>query len=231
MVYHWLLFDADNTLLDYNQAETVALSQAFDWIGHPFTAEAADTYRQVNHRLWLAFEAGELSQELLRVRRFAQLFEALGLETDPQTASEQYLTYLGQSQHLLPGARELLASLSERYRLAMITNGLKEVQRSRLAVTGLDRLFDPIIISEEVGAAKPDRKIFDIAFEQMGHPDRSQVLMIGDGLTSDIQGGFDYGIDTCWYNPNSIVCELDITITYEIRTLSELLPILDQTGK
>ena len=111
-------------------------------------------------------------------------------------------------------------------RLALITNGLKEVQRSRLAGSTIGDCFEAVVISDEVGAAKPDRAIFEIAFSRMNHPRNEQVLIVGDSLTSDIRGGADYGIDTCWFNPMRKPRDLDVESQYEISDLSELLDIV-----
>jgi 2-haloacid dehalogenase len=112
--------------------------------------------------------------------------------------------------------------------LAVITNGLKDVQRPRLARSAVGQYLDHVVISEEVGAAKPDRRIFDAAFHLMDHPGKEEVLIVGDGLTSDIQGGNEYGIDTCWFNPLRRPCDPDIASRYEITSLSELLSIVDE---
>ena len=116
----------------------------------------------------------------------------------------------------------MVRGLHGRAKLALITNGLKAVQRPRFAASALSEYFDVIVISEEEGVAKPDLRIFDIAFTRMGWPAKSDVLIVGDSLTSDIKGGSDYGIDTCWFNPNGNPRHLDMQIRYEIQHLSEL---------
>ncbi len=226
MKYKWLLFDADNTLFDFDQAETKALEKTFWHTGHAFDINFIDIYRRINKQIWQEFERGEIKQSELKVKRFAMFLEAIGLETDSDAFSQNYLHHLSRASDLIEGADTLLAALARQVEMLIITNGLKEVQRPRLAQSGLEHYFADIIISEEVGSAKPDRRIFDVAFEKMNHPAKEAVLIIGDSLTSDIQGGHDYGIDTCWFNPAEKCCDLDIEIRYEIRHLAGVLDII-----
>jgi HAD superfamily hydrolase (TIGR01549 family) len=127
---------------------------------------------------------------------------------------------------LYPGAWDVLEQLSERATLALVSNGLSEVQRPRIARLGVERLFDAIVISSEVGTTKPGTEIFDIVFGQLGSPPKETALMVGDSLTSDIKGGANYGIDTCWYNPHGKTAGPNDRITHEIRKLEELLDLV-----
>ncbi|MFZ0547844.1 MAG: YjjG family noncanonical pyrimidine nucleotidase [Candidatus Promineifilaceae bacterium] len=226
MKYKWILFDADNTLFDYDAAERGALSSTFEELGRPLLPEHVATYRQINHRNWLAFEQGEITQAVLRVRRFEQFITALEMKEEPLPVSQRYLFHLGNRTDLIEGALELMETLHGRIGLMMITNGLKDVQRSRLKQSEIGRFFSDVVISEEVGFAKPDGRIFDIAFERMGNPQKSEVLVVGDSLTSDIQGGLDYGVDTCWFNPGKRPNTLDKEVSFEIGQLAELTQIL-----
>jgi len=227
MRYKWLLLDADGTLFDYDQAEASALEESLEQIGVRSEPRYTQHYRQINAQMWRAFEQGKVSQAWLKIRRFELLFEAIGVESDPETFSVSYLQNLAQGSQLIEGAEEVVRRLSEKVGLVLITNGLQMVQRSRLAKSPLGGYFTNIVISEEVGAAKPDGKIFDIAFGMMNNPSKAEVLMVGDSLTSDIKGGNDYGIDTCWFNPRRKPCHQDVRITYEIHHLSELMSIVD----
>ena len=137
-----------------------------------------------------------------------------------------YIQNLGQGAYLIEGAERVIKSLLGRVGLVLITNGLKDVQRSRLARSTIGDCFSAVVISEEVGAAKPDPRIFQAAFERMGNPKKEEVLIVGDSLSSDIKGGNAYGIDTCWFNPARLVCDQDVEIQYEIRHLDELWDIL-----
>jgi 2-haloacid dehalogenase len=226
MKYAWLLFDADGTLFDFERAEADALAETFAEAGLPLTPDYAERYRQFNQQVWREFERGETTAEALRTRRFALLFDAIGLNTDLAAISERYLHHLANQPHLIDGALEVVVELSRRCRLAVLTNGLKAVQRPRMMRSAIQPFIGELIVSEEVGAAKPGAAIFDAAFARMGQPAKSEVLMVGDSLTSDIRGGFDYGIDTCWHNPAGLPLQGPATPTYEIRRLGELLSIV-----
>ncbi len=230
--YSWLLFDADGTLFDFDRAEVQALRRTLDQAGDRLAPDEAshyrETFRRINGDLWRLFENGGISQDNLKVERFARLVAETGLPGDPHQLSELYLANLAQNSDLLPGAEEILASLSGEYRLALITNGLKAVQRPRFGRSSIIHYFDVTVISEEVGHAKPDPQIFDVTFAQMGWPSRDEVLIIGDSLTSDIAGGINYGIDTCWYNPARLPRPDGLAITYEINDLHQLTRLLSR---
>lgn len=234
MTYLWLLFDADGTLFDYEAAEQQALSATLAQFGLPFGPEVLATYQEINGKLWRDFEKGLTNPERIKTERFALLFDALHWPVpplDPVLCGEAYLTTLGTCVDLLPDALTVLNALTGKAHLALITNGLTKVQRARLANSGLDAYFEAVVISEEEGVAKPDPGIFDVIFSRMGHPQRRDVLMIGDSLTSDIRGANRYGIDACWYNPRGLPRDRDVEIRYEITSLLELLPIvLDGRG-
>ena len=224
--YTWLLFDADDTLFDYGQAEAGALRQTFEQSGVHFEPSYLETYQSINRQLWHEFEQGKITSELLRTRRFELLFAAIGVLIDVSIFSPRYLTNLAAGSELTEGALEVVQALGSKYHLAIITNGLRDVQRPRLAGSAIRDYIELIVISEEVGAVKPDTAIFDAAFRLMGNPGKGQVLMIGDSLTSDMAGGHHYGIDTCWFNPHGQPRPDHVTIHYEIKRLAELVEML-----
>ncbi|MGD8466532.1 MAG: YjjG family noncanonical pyrimidine nucleotidase [Anaerolineae bacterium] len=230
MAYEWLLFDADGTLFDYDLAEASALQRTFAQAGYPFAPGYLQTYRRINARFWSEFERGRVTAEGIKSQRFVELFDSLQLEGDPLVFSRQYLVCLGEEAHLIDGAQAVLEALSGRLGLVLITNGLQSVQRSRLARSPIGHYFGDVIISEEVGASKPDGRIFDLAFEKMGHPAKSAVLIVGDSLSSDIRGGWAYGIDTCWYNPRRMPHDASVAATYEIHELTGVLPVVEQAA-
>ena len=223
----WLLFDADGTLFDYDAAEKHALEASFGQIGYPFKQDYLAEYRRINHQIWLDFEQGKITQERLKTQRFELLFDAINLDADPAEFSEKYLDNLAKGTFLIDGAGDILKALENTFNLAIITNGLTRVQQPRFEKSPISSYFKAIIISEEVGAAKPEPAIFDIAFERMEQPAKEDVLIIGDSLTADIQGGYNYGIDTCWFNPKHYHNTLAIAPTFEIQTLSELPRLLN----
>ncbi len=222
MKYRWIVFDADGTLFDYDTAESRALEESFLEAGLAFEPGFVDMYRTINQKVWSDFENGSISQERLRTQRFQTLFEASGSEYDPATFSSIYLSNLSKHADLIDGAEETVRLLKGRVRLGLITNGIAVVQRSRLARSSIGGSFRTVVISGEVGFAKPDKRIFDELFLRMGNPPRNEVLLVGDSLASDMRGGADYGLDTCWFNPSGGTRDEDIRITYEIGDLSDL---------
>lgn len=226
MKYEWLLFDADGTLFNYDLAEDKALRGTYAEFGLAYDPRHGEAYRRINRQVWLDFEQGKITAEALRARRFALLFEAMGITADAPEFSTLYLIHLSRASDLLPGAEEVLRRLHGRCRMVVITNGLKEVQRPRLSSSPIAGLFDAVAVSDELGVAKPDPRFFDAVFAQIGSPPREKVLVIGDSLTSDIQGGNNYGLDTCWFNPLGKPPDPRIPAHYEIRALAQLLDLL-----
>jgi len=226
MKYDWILFDADGTLFDYCKAQAAALENSFRQRGIPFSGEIVELYSGINEKIWSDFEKGRITSDLLRTKRFEILFREIGIESDTRSFSAGYLSALSERADLLDGAQDLLDSISGRIRMMLITNGLKDVQRARVANSSIGHHFEDLVISDETGFAKPDKGIFEAAFDRMGNPGRDRVLMVGDSLTSDIRGGNDYGIDTCWFNPSGRACDQDVRIDYEIARLEELRGII-----
>jgi len=220
--YRWLLFDADGTLFDYDRAERTAIEQALGQIGVSFNPGYLATYRRINAALWQRVEKGELTPGVVKVRRFELWLEAIQVAYSPEAFSARYLECLANCSELLDDAGAVLEALHRKHRIAILTNGLKVVQRGRLARSVIRQHVSDIIISEEIGAAKPARAFFDTAFARLGHPSKREVLMIGDGWASDIQGAVQYGIDACWYNPGHKPRPASCEITREIASLREL---------
>jgi putative hydrolase of the HAD superfamily len=227
MKYKWVMFDADGTLFDYDKVEVEALESTYEELGLAYDEAHARAYRQINGDMWLDFEKGQISQRRLRTKRFELLFEAVQIECDIERFSRRYLAHLAQGTDLIDGAESVVSRLYGRLGLLLITNGLSEVQRPRFARSAVGQYFSNVVISEEVGVAKPDPRIFDVAFQEMGHPNKADVLIVGDSLTSDIKGGNLYGIDTCWFNPGRKLLDPGLEVRYEIGELAELLEFLD----
>ncbi|MCC7118092.1 MAG: YjjG family noncanonical pyrimidine nucleotidase [Anaerolineales bacterium] len=224
--YPWLWFDADDTLFDYQKAEDTALFKTLEAYDLPFEESHHALYREINQGLWQALERKEIQPEVLRVRRFELFLEAVGRPIEKAEAmSASYIERLALCADLIDGALEVLEALQPRCRFGLITNGLAVVQNSRLALSPLKKFFSPVVISEEVGFAKPAVEFFNAAHERAGFPPRREILVIGDSLTSDMQGGINFSVDTCWFNPQGKPANLPIT--YQIQTLRELLELLD----
>ena len=224
MSYTWLLFDADDTLFDYPLAETKALRSTFEQFGQVYRSEYLRIYQVFNRQVWGEFERGETSAAELRLKRFHMLFQETGIPLDPQEFSLRFLENLAQGCDLLPGAVEVLKAVSHRQHIGLVTNGLKEVQRTRLELSAIRSYFEKIFISDEMGVAKPAAGFFEAVFREIGNPPKSEVLIVGDSLSSDMQGGINYGIDTCWFNPGGKTTELPVT--YTINRLDQLPDIL-----
>lgn len=226
MTYTTVLLDNDHTLVDSDTSEVEAFCLALrnQGIGDPM--RHFDTYRRINLGLWHQVEFGEIKPGEVRERRFELLLDELQVSGDVTQMADDFIYGFATFGDLYPGAWDVLERLSERVTLALVSNGLSEVQRPRIARLGVERFFDAIVISSEVGTTKPGTRIFDIVFEQLGKPPKEEVLMVGDSLTSDIKGGANYGIDTCWYNPHGKTAGPDDRITHEIRKLEELLELV-----
>ena len=227
MKYKWLLFDADDTLFDYNKAEFAALRKTFEENGLNCSDSCHMYYREINFKLFKKLEKGLISSAELRTKRFEILFREFGFQLHVEEFSKMYLYNLADNSMLIVGALEIIKKLAPSYKMLLVTNGIADVQRPRLKKSEIIKYFEDIIISEEAGAAKPATEFFDIAFYKMGNPPKKEVIIIGDSLTSDMAGGINYGIDTCWYNRNKIKNEFALNITYEIFELNSLLKILD----
>lgn len=220
--YKWLLFDADGTLLDYEQSEKHSLEQAFKQAGIEMQTLHLESYQKINAFLWSELEKGNITSKRLRVKRFELLLDELSLNADAEMFSKNYLDALGQTGFLIAGALEILNKLQGIFKLAIITNGIKETQQGRFKKADLNKYFEQIIISEEAGIAKPDKGFFDYTMDKIGFHNKKELLIIGDSLNSDILGGNLSGIDTCWFNPKGKINKTDIKPDYEIKDLMEL---------
>lgn len=226
MAYEWLLFDADNTLWDFSAAEASALERTLVKRDIEWSDEVLGEYRLINHRAWSDFEAGLLPKSQLRTIRFSRLLERYRLDHPAEELSLDYRTYLGESTHMLAGARELLDRCQGKYKMALVTNGLKEVQRPRLKNTDLDKYFEFVVISDEIGVAKPHAGFFDHAYQQMNGVGKSKVLVIGDNPNADVMGALAYGFDACWLRRAGAADRPKLGATFKIRDIRELSPIV-----
>jgi 2-haloacid dehalogenase len=199
--YRGFLFDADNTLFDYDRAEGEAITETVTELAPAADIEKAHAlYRSINDGYWKRFEQGRVALPALKVGRFRDFLDALGVAADAASVSDRYLARMAAKAYMLPNARRTLEELSRVAALALVTNGLSVVQHGRLDSADLNRFFSAIIISEELGVAKPDRRFFEAACNAL-HLDASEVLCVGDGPLTDIEGARSAGIDACWYAP------------------------------
>jgi 2-haloacid dehalogenase len=225
--YRGVLLDADNTLFDYDRAEAEALEETFaDAIPDVPRTQAAMAYREINARYWKLFEQGLITAAGLQSGRWADLFQRLGRNGDPSAAAATYVARLSTKTHFLPGASELVRELAGRVRLCLVTNGLSRVQRGRLAHSGIAGHFSAVLISEELGFAKPDPRFFLAAGSALDLP-ASQLLCVGDSPAADIAGARSAGIDACWFSPCGAAWPgPGGPPPYTVRALSDVLPLL-----
>jgi 2-haloacid dehalogenase len=200
-IYRGVLLDADNTLFDYDRAEAEALHETLDSAapGAP-RDQAVEAYREINAGYWKLYEQGKVDPAGLQSGRWGDLFRRMGLPGDPAAAADEYISRLSRKSHMFDGAAETVRELSRRARLCLVTNGLSRVQRGRLAHAGIAGAFTAILISEEMGIAKPDARFFRAAGEALGLP-AAELLCVGDSPAADIAGAQAAGIDACWYAP------------------------------
>ena len=224
--YKYLLFDADDTVLDFRTAERAAFAAMSRECGIEFTEELYSRYHVINAGLWKQIETGAITRDELKFRRY---FELVGDEKLAVTMGKTYERLLGEQTAVIDGAPEVCRRLSRDYRLFIITNGLAYAQRNRIGKSEVNGIFEDLFISEEIGYAKPDPRFFDAVCDRIGDADRSHYLVIGDTISSDISGAVASGIDSCWYNPKREVSE-DIKPTYTVYGLDELEAILDGKG-
>ena len=224
--YEYLLFDIDNTLMDFSAGEKIALYQTMAELGSPISDEEHQAYLAINAGVWARFEQGLLDSKTVQRLRFEQFLEYL--RQDParaQSVNDHYVENLGKQAVVMDGAMDMLRRVKAHYRLAVVTNGLHLVQRSRLERSGFLPLLDGVFISQEMGVQKPTKAYYDYIFAAFDDADRAKYLMIGDSLSADIAGGVNAGIDTCWYRPFG-AGESHILPTYTVDGFDELLELL-----
>lgn len=224
-----ILFDLDDTILDFHLAEKIAVSKTFRELGIEPSDEVVKLYSEINSRQWKRLETGEISREQVLVGRFQILFDELGLEADSRQAKALYENFLSQGHYFIPGAPELLEALQGQYRLFICSNGTAVVQAGRLKSAGIVPLFEDIFISEEIGFNKPSREYFQRCFERIQDFDRESCLIIGDSLSSDILGGINAGIKTCWFNRHHKAGDDRIVPDHELSKLEQVPEMLHKT--
>ena len=228
MSYKFLLFDLDHTLLDFDAAEDVALTQLLKEGGVTDIQAFKDYYVPMNKALWKDLELKKITKQELVDTRFSKLFAHFGIEKDGAYLANRYQFYLAQQGQVFSGAVELLDILIDRgYELYAATNGITAIQTGRLAQSGLAPYFNQVFISEQLQTQKPDALFYERIGQQIPNFSREKTVMIGDSLTADIQGGNNAGIDTIWYNPHYLENKTQAQPTYEVHSYQDLLDCLD----
>ncbi|MFI3170065.1 MAG: YjjG family noncanonical pyrimidine nucleotidase [Faecalibacterium sp.] len=224
--YYCVLFDLDNTLLDFDMAEQKALAQTLVDSGIEASHQNMECYRELNEGLWKQLEKGQIRRDKISTERFVRFLKQNNLQGDSIAMSHAYHDNLAMQGCTMPDAADVLRELSEVATIAIASNGFEKVQMSRLAASGLEPYIEASFISEKLGVDKPNSKFFDIALNELGIEQRVNVLMVGDRLASDIKGGENARIATCWYNPEGSENKTNVTPTHEISQLTDLYKIV-----
>ena len=223
-----ILWDVDGTLLDFRAAERAAIRACFQ--SHRLgecTDKMIARYSAVNARYWQRMELGEITKAEVLTGRFQEFFAAEGIPCPALDAfNREYQLRLGDTIVYMDDSLTLVSRLRGRVRQYAVTNGTVAAQEKKLARSGLGALFDGVFISDRVGVEKPGKGFFDRVFAEIGPVDPTKTMIVGDSLTSDIQGGVNAGIVTCWYNPRALPNDRGVRVDHELRSLWELEPLL-----
>lgn len=226
--YPILLLDADNTLFNFDIGNRRAFSEVCRHCCLPDTDALFQAYEQVNQEMWSAFDRGECTKDFLVVERFRRYLQENGLRADPVQCNDIHLNSLKTNTTLLPHALEVCRTLAQSHRLYIVTNAVAAVQKARLAASDIRPYITDAYISEEAGASKPSAAYFDYVFSRIPDINRENCLLVGDSISSDIQGANNYEIPCCWYNPKGLEAPAALRIDYEIQDLRQLLSIVNQ---
>ena len=224
--YRTVLFDADNTLLDFLRSEREALTDMLIEMGVTPDEQMIVTYSAINEAVWKRLERGEITKSELRVTRFVEFCRQFGLSIDVTKMADVYLRALSTKRFLMDGALEVCRTLAAHCRLYVITNGIAAVQHGRFDSSPLAPLFCDTFISDELGCEKPAKAYFDKVAARIPAFDPATTLVVGDSLTSDMAGGINAGLDTCWFNPKGKALPADLPVTYTVARLEDVIPLV-----
>ena len=228
IMYKYILWDIDNTILDFLAAEEKAIKELFPRFHHlECSDEMLKVYSKLNKEYWEKLERNEIDKQVMLIKRFEDFFSLYHLDISKAKAfNDEYQQVLGNFPVFIPNAKEILLKQKDKYILIGVTNGTKIAQNKKLTLSGLDKIFDRVFISEDIGYEKPSIDYFDYVFNTLNIKNKDEVIIIGDSLSSDIKGGYFYGIDTCWFNPLKLKNTTDIIPTYSISNLIEIINII-----
>ncbi len=226
-----ILFDLDDTILDFRTAERVSIRQTFEEFGLSSDEAVLRRYSEINLGCWRRLEKGTMTREEVLVGRFELLFAEMGVEASARDVQERYEELLESGHYFIPGAPELLETLYPLYDLYLISNGNRVTQERRLESAGILPYFKGVFISELIGANKPSAAFFDACFAAIPDFRREDAVIVGDSLSSDVLGGLNASVATCWFNPDGASAPEDIRPDHEFRSLSELPALLESIFK
>jgi len=223
MGYDILLFDADRTLFDFDESERLAFFEIAPRYGVASTNENFELYKKIDHDNWHALEIGLVTKEVLVVRRFAQFLEAVHAVGNAQKMNDDYLTALSKKSILFKDTLPLLEKLKGAgKRIFIITNGVTKVQEGRLKDSPILPYLEQVFISEQMNVSKPQKLFFDLVTQKIEGYTPKNALVIGDSLTSDIQGANNAGLDCVWLNPENAPNDKGLKVTFEAKSLDEI---------
>ena len=221
--YDIFLFDADDTLYDYDKAEEYALKAMSAHCGFDYTLAFRAKYREINAQVWYEYEKGEISKEDLQISRFTRLFSETGLKYDAADFNAKYLAELGKGTFLMDGALDICRDIAScGKKIFIVTNGILATQEARIKHSSIKEYITDFFVSEFVGYQKPAVEYFDYVFAHIPQVGKEKIIIIGDSLMNDIAGGNNAGIDTCWFNEHGKKNHTEIAPVYEISKLSQL---------
>ena len=224
----FLFLDLDDTILDFHKAERIAISKTIRDFGTEPTEAVLERYHLINKWHWEQLELGRMTREEVLVGRFSVLFQEQGIDVDAVAVARDYEKNLSIGHYFLPGAEEAVDALSKKYRLFLASNGTASVQKGRMTSANLYRFFEKVFVSQEIGHNKPSKAYFDGCFAQIPDFDPKRAMIVGDSLSSDILGGINAGIRTCWVNPTHAAAKNGIVPDFEIEALHQLPALLEK---
>lgn len=223
--YTTLYFDLDNTLLDFSAAEDMAIRKLFTLHNLPISDEKIKKYSSINQTWWERFEKGEIAKSEIYSGRFREYLEFYALSGDPVKMADDYFDFLSEGYFLMDGANKALEYIKlQGYTVCITTNGMSRTQYRRIDNCAIKQYFDYIFVSEDAGHQKPEVEYFDFVMANTPERDKSKILVIGDSMSSDILGGINFGVDTCWLNPKGKAGTYKPT--YEITQIMQICDIL-----
>jgi len=223
-----ILWDLDNTILDFLLAEKNSLKAAFRELGlGKCTDNMVKLYSSINVKHWEMLERGEIKKKDVYRLRFQEFLNEIGKDANPSELNELYERGICDTVEFIDDSFKILSFLKGKYKQYCVTNGRKDVQKDRLKISKLDTVFDGVFISDVIGYEKPNKGFFDYVLKHIIPCKKDEILIIGDSLTSDMRGGNNAGIKCCWFNPNGKEKPCDLIIDYEIKELSEIRDILE----